>query len=104
MSALRLVLCASLLTGCNTVPRAPEPAPQPDTAPSEVTPARAPESRGSATPRCTRINRDWLLQLAPAEGSALQCFSVAKARRGQIEQLDRQLAAIAAALAKGCIE
>lgn len=99
---MRIVLAAVvvLLAACGEVREVhPEATPfheavTPDAPPIKATPA----------PKCRRASPAWLVQRPAAEGSILHTFEVSKARRTQIEQLNAQLAKIAAALNRGCLE
>lgn len=100
MRAPLLVALLCAVTACGSMP-----APIAE-GPSQVKAAEAAEGseQGDASPKCKRLDRTLLKQATPAQGNVLQCFSVCAARTKQIEQQNHQLAAIAAALASGCIE
>lgn len=91
--ALAVAACAHVEP--NT-PAGPLPLPEPIATPD-------PEPAGEK-PRCKKADADWLRTQAPAEGSIVIVFEVSKDRREQIEQLNSQLAKIAAALERGCLE
>lgn len=102
MIRVRVLAAALLLSTASCAHRAApvnEPPPAPIEAQAEAPPPQPPEEK-----RCAKAKAEWLRQQAPSEGSILIAFQVSKDRREQIEQLNHQIAQLAAALETGCLE